>query len=437
MIRCVTAGALALLSWTTLASEYRLGPADRVHVKVVEFNLDTLTPTEWSILTGDYTVDGAGNIIIPIVGSIPAAGLSVPDLNAAIEARVRKLIGFEEPAGPEATKDGAEMVLTASIEVVEYRPFFVAGNVKQPGAYPYRPNLTVLQAVSIAGGHPVPAEGGEWSIERDTINAQGTLRNLELDEASLLSRRARLQAELDGSAKIAFPVIADASGRSATEPGVLAKIRTNETAIFERRQAEVKRLVAALVEQKTLLENEVQSLQDQVGAQKIQATLIQTELKTISSLVDRGLTTTSRRLNLDRVVAEIESKILQLQTAIIQVRQDINRCERERSALLDKRQSEVAADLRDVQGSIDELAQKRATTIALLAKLQVAGSSMVSTQDSQLRTIYSIVRVGEDGRSTEQVDVPETASVEPGDTVKVTLEMQNRSAYLPSASATP
>src|SRR5207253_1584748 len=110
--------------------------ADKVHIKVVEFNRDTLVPTEWVILTGDYTVDGAGTIVMPIIGSIVASGLSVPDLNAAIEARVRKLIGFEESVPEEPVKDGAETVLTASVEVVEYRPFFVAGNVKAPGAYP-------------------------------------------------------------------------------------------------------------------------------------------------------------------------------------------------------------------------------------------------------------------------------------------------------------
>src|SRR3954451_24529672 len=107
-------GACALFSGAVLAEEYRLGAADKVHIKVVEFNRDTLVPTEWVILTGDYTVDGAGTIVMPIIGSIVASGLSVPDLNAAIEARVRKLIGFEESAPEEPVKDGAETGLTAS-----------------------------------------------------------------------------------------------------------------------------------------------------------------------------------------------------------------------------------------------------------------------------------------------------------------------------------
>ena len=149
----------------------------------------------------------------------------------------------------------------------------------------------------------------------------------------------------------------------------------------------------------------------------------------MNSLVDKGLTTTSRRLALDRTVAEIESKILQLQTSAIQVRQDINRSERELSTLLDKRQSDIAAELRDTQGSLDELAEKRRTSIALLARLQEAGSFAISTQ-GEIRPIYSIIRKDDRGQSTEIVDVPETASVEPGDTIKVTVDTQEQSADL-------
>jgi len=428
------ANCLALFSGATLAEEYRLGTADKVHIKVVEFNRDTLVPTEWVILTGDYTVDGAGTIVMPIIGSIVASGLSVPDLNAAIEARVRKLIGFEESAPEEPVKDGAETVLTASVEVVEYRPFFVAGNVKAPGAYPYRPGLTVLQAVSIAGGHPVAAEGAEWSLDRDTINAQGTLRSLDLEETALLARQARLRAELASSTSIEFGPVAAAGGTKDTAAAI-ESAKNSETAIFERRQTEIARQADALLQQKALLENEVQSLQEQIDAQNVQAKLVTAELKTVTSLVEQGLTTSSRRLTIDRMAAEIRSKTLELQTAMIQVRQAISRSERERSALLDKRQSDVAGELQDVQNSIDELGQKRSTTLSLLAMLQASGSTTMTS--SQLRTIYSIVRVDKDDQSTEVIDVPETTHVEPGDTVKVTIEVPNQSALLPSATATP
>ena len=95
----VLASVLCLFDGRASAAEYRLGPADQVHIKVVEFNADTLMPTEWTVLTGDYRVDGGGRIMMPIVGTVSVVGLTVPELNAVIEGQVRKLIGFE-PASP-------------------------------------------------------------------------------------------------------------------------------------------------------------------------------------------------------------------------------------------------------------------------------------------------------------------------------------------------
>jgi protein involved in polysaccharide export with SLBB domain len=423
------AGVLCLFGGAASAAEYRLGPADQVQIKVVEFNPDTLLPTEWAILAGNYRVDGEGRIRMPIIGTVSASGLTLSELNAAIEERVRKLIGFETTSSRVVEGSAADTVLTATTEIVEYRPFYVSGNVKAPGAYPYRPDLTVLQAVSIAGGRPAP-DGGGWYLERDAINVHGALRNLDVEQAALIARQARLRAELEDAEQIAFPVSPSRSSEPSPDGETLTEqVRAAETAIFERRRVEAKHQTDALLEQKALLESEVSSLLDQVQAQSVQAELVGKELGTVSSLVDKGLTTTARRLALDRTAAEIESKMLQLQTSVIQVRQDINRCERDLAALLDKRKSDIAAELRDVQGSLDELVEKRRTSMALLARLQEAGSFAISAQ-GEIRPMYSIVRKDDQGQSTEIVDVAETASVEPGDTIKVTVDTQDQSADL-------
>jgi chromosome segregation ATPase len=256
------------------------------------------------------------------------------------------------------------------------------------------------------------------------------LRNLDVEKAALIARQARLRAELEGAEQITFPAPRSGSGEPPSDGQTLSEqLTAAETTIFDRRSMEVKRQTDALLKQKTLLESEVTSLLDQIQAQSVQAELVGKELGAVNSLVDKGLTTTARRLTLDREIAEIESKILQLKTSAIQVRQDINRCERELSTLLDKRQSDIAAELRDTQGSLDELAEKRRTSIALLARLQEAGSFAISTQ-GEIQPIYSIVRKDDRGQSTEIVDVPETASVEPGDTIKVTVDTQDQSADL-------
>jgi polysaccharide export outer membrane protein len=55
---------------------------------------------------------------------------------------------------------------TVSVEVLTYRPFFILGEVKQPGSYPYKNGLNVLNAVAMAGGYTYRAKSNVWVITR-------------------------------------------------------------------------------------------------------------------------------------------------------------------------------------------------------------------------------------------------------------------------------
>ena len=108
-------------------SGYALDSGDKL--RVVVFGQDGLT--------NSYSVDAAGNITMPLIGTVPARGLSTAELSAAIGARLRQ--GFiREPH--------------VAVEIEAYRPFFILGEVSFPGQYPFVANMTVETAVAIAGG---------------------------------------------------------------------------------------------------------------------------------------------------------------------------------------------------------------------------------------------------------------------------------------------
>lgn len=107
---------------------YRLGSGDKVRITV--YNEDTLS--------GEYEVDGSGTLQIQLIGSIPVQGRSIPEVTAAI---VDKL------------KQGFLLNPSVAIEVLNYRPFYVLGEVKEPGKYPYVSGMTVLNAIALAGGY--------------------------------------------------------------------------------------------------------------------------------------------------------------------------------------------------------------------------------------------------------------------------------------------
>jgi polysaccharide export outer membrane protein len=106
---------------------YQLGAGDKVRITV--FGEETLT--------GQYSVTGAGQISFPLIGNVPAAGLSVEQLQDSIRGRLAA--GY--------LKDPR-----VSAEITDYRPYFILGEVNRPGQYPFSIGLTIEQAVAAAGG---------------------------------------------------------------------------------------------------------------------------------------------------------------------------------------------------------------------------------------------------------------------------------------------
>jgi polysaccharide export outer membrane protein len=123
------------------AGIYRLDSGDRI--RIVVFGLDDLT--------GSYTVDGSGVISMPLIPDVVARGLTTAELEEAVSAELKK---------------GVVRNPSVSAEIETFRPFFILGEVQQPGQYPYVHGMTVLTAVAIAGGFSERAQKNYVSITR-------------------------------------------------------------------------------------------------------------------------------------------------------------------------------------------------------------------------------------------------------------------------------
>jgi polysaccharide export outer membrane protein len=126
---------------------YTLDSGDRL--RVVVFGQDGITNT--------YVVDAGGNISLPLVGIVPARGYSTGQLSQMIAERLKQ--GYiREPH--------------VSVEVDAYRPFFILGEVTNPGQYPYVANMTAETAVAIAGGFAPRAAKGKVELTRTAPGQQ-------------------------------------------------------------------------------------------------------------------------------------------------------------------------------------------------------------------------------------------------------------------------
>lgn len=120
-------GSGGLPTLTLEDAVYRLGPADQIRITV--FGEEELS--------GEFVVNPDGQVAFPLVGEVEARGRSVNEFARHLESRLR---------------DGYLREPRASVEVMNYRPYYILGEVGNPGTYEYTANLTVLNAVATAGG---------------------------------------------------------------------------------------------------------------------------------------------------------------------------------------------------------------------------------------------------------------------------------------------
>jgi polysaccharide export outer membrane protein len=131
------------------ADNYILGPNDRIRLKVYGE----------SDITGEYEIGNTGQVSIPLAGHIRAAGSTTRQLEKAIAAALAKGI-VRDPR--------------VNVEVAQYRPYYILGEVKKSGEYPYRHGLTVLDAVASAGGFTYRANENKVLLRRSGAGTEET-----------------------------------------------------------------------------------------------------------------------------------------------------------------------------------------------------------------------------------------------------------------------
>ncbi len=120
---------------------YRLGAGDKLKITVYG-ELD---------LSGEFLVSANGHLQYPLLGEIQAAPLTAQELAKSLTAE----LGAKYLRNPRV-----------SIEILNYRPFYIIGEVNKPGEYPYESGLSLHGAVALAGGYTYRAKESTVSIRR-------------------------------------------------------------------------------------------------------------------------------------------------------------------------------------------------------------------------------------------------------------------------------
>jgi len=129
------------------AAAYRLSTGDKLRVTV--YGHDDLS--------GEFEIDATGQISLPLIGDIRAAGETANGLETVIIGALQ----------PDYLKNPR-----VSAELLNYRPFYIFGEVNSPGGYPYASGMTVISAVAVAGGFTYRARKTRIRIIRGTDDDQ-------------------------------------------------------------------------------------------------------------------------------------------------------------------------------------------------------------------------------------------------------------------------
>jgi exopolysaccharide production protein ExoF len=379
------------------AGDYTLGAMDKLRIRVAEWQTAEGTVRDWSAISGDYTVGASGGISLPFLGSVPASGKTTTEIADEVALQLQKLFGL--PDRP-----------SASVELAQYRPIYLAGEVQTPGEYPFAPDMTVLKAVSLGGGLR-RAESGQ-RFARDFINAQGDSSVQIAERNRLLVRRARLQAEIAEKTEIVVPAelknVADA-------PGLLE----SEKALMVSRDKRQKLQLTALAELKALLQSEIESLGKKSVTQTRQLELVLEDKDRVDVLAEKGLALSARKLSVEQRAADLQAALLDIDTASLKAKQDVSMASQDETNLRNDWDAQLAQELQNTEAELDTLSLKLITSRDLMteALMQSADASQTPRAGVVADISYSIIRQ-KDGKSTK-IAADEGTPIQPGDVVKV------------------
>ncbi|KKX30780.1 polysaccharide biosynthesis/export family protein [Rhizobium sp. LC145] len=382
-------------------TSYKLGVMDKIRVRVAEWQPADGSVRNWDVIGGEYTVGPQGAVSLPFVGDLDTAGKTTSEVAAEIGKRLQSEFALRN-------------LPSASVEVAEFRPIFVAGDVHTPGEYPFKPNLTVLKAVSLAGGLRRSDAGQRFA--RDFINARGDAAVYDSERSRLLARRARLLAEVSGAGELNVPKELESAGNAK-------ELIESEAALMKSRRERYEAQLKALADLRALLETEVESLGRKAATQKQRLELVTQDRDRVSRLTEQGLATSARRLSVEEDAADVESTLLDIDTATLRAKQDITKANQDEINLRNDWVAQRAKELQDTEAELDKLGLQITTSRELMSEaLAQSAEALKFDPNGQAATIKYVV-VRDEGQGPKEVSVDEHVQLRPGDVVKVSSEL--------------
>jgi polysaccharide export outer membrane protein len=382
----VVSGLFTTLSTQRASAEYRLDSGDILEISVFRR----------ADLERRMTIDPDGNLLVPLIGEVRAAGLSL----AALRAKVKDLLATSDSVR------GADVMVT----LVEYRPFYIYGNVVKAGAFPYHPGMTVRHALAVAGGFGLA--GASMNASPAVVaGLRGQYEELQAELAKQQVRVVALQADANDKTEIDLTSLPP---MFAVDERIKEFIRLENEDLKARdtaRKLEKKSLEATL----RLVDNRISAL---MQAQRVdeEATKQQVqEFDRVAELSRKGLAPSARVTDEQR--AAVLSRSRELDTAArLSLAQESRELVLLKLEQLDNRATRLPKEL---QAALSAVEQARGRLKSVAEQLFASGSfSPQIISDEQRRAEIRIFRKS-NAATAGGIKAGEDSTIEPGDVLEI------------------
>jgi polysaccharide export outer membrane protein len=362
---------------------YRLGPGDKLNVMVLD------QPQ----LSGDFAVNGDGQILLPLAGGVQVGSLSL----AAAQQRIQ-----------EQFADGILVHPIVSVRVTEYRPIVVSGYVRKPGDYPFIYGVSAKAAIAIAGGVGEPGELPYGSAS-EAIKAKERVRQLETDRLVLLARKARLEAQRDEATDFVMPQLVRLDPSNVE----LRSLYSAENDSFLRLVAAYQNELKVLQQQRPRIEDEIHAVTDQITKERDRLHIVSQRIDTYLDLVNRGLVRKPELTEMQIQRSLVQAEVSRLQGVIAHLQQNAGE--------LDIKQEEIKANYkRQVLTELQETSQRLLGINAILGTArQISKLTAQKAAFGDDEPNYTIVISRTDQSGNVTFNATADTKIEPGDVIEV------------------
>ena len=378
---------------------YKLAPGDRI----------TVTVFGQPDLSGDFLIDGAGNVQMPLIGAVSVGQITIDGCQQRLTERLA---------------DGVLNNPRVSVRVNEFRPVHVLGDVRVPGSYPFRFGLSALGAIALAGGVGL-TDVRQSVLMADLLAGEERVKVLDAMRLNLTVRLARMEAErlgkdtidVGGSGNPAWRgdgAVLQPIGNGVEIDGIDGVLREehDQLASDVKGHAET---IALLRRQKPKVQMEIAATKEQIATEMRQLQLSQARLNEYSQLAKRGLVRAITEIEAQRQVAQDEGKISRLKAELARLDIGLGDLDIRIQEADNNRRLRIANELRDARTRLREIEASLPPARELLELRRQQVGLVAAT--GPLGQSYRILLTRGQGGSPVVID--EGTPLEPGDILEV------------------